>query len=114
MDEKTLIEFVPSANEGVAMRLLSDAAGVKASLKPAAIKWQEQYGAKRPLDLRLAPSKALHDRLIIVDSTVAYTLTQSLNAFATRAPASVVRVDPETSGLKVAAYTEIWKNASPI
>lgn len=114
MDEKTLIEFAPSANETVAIRLLADTANVKGSLKPAAAKWSAQYGSKRPLDARLAPSRSLHDRLIIIDATTAYTLTQSLNAFATRAPASVVRVDPETGRLKIAAYADIWNAATPL
>jgi hypothetical protein len=114
MDEKTLIEFLPSTRESVAVRLLADAANAKASLKPAVIRWQTQYGGKRPLDARIASARSLHDRVIIIDHKTAYTLTQSLNAFATRAPASVVRVDDETGQLKIGAYADIWKAATPL
>lgn len=110
MDEKTLTEFAPSVREGVAIRLLAD----QAELKPAVTKWQGQYKVQRPLEARLAPAKSLHDRLIIVDGKTAYALTQSLNSFATRAPASVLRVDAETSELKVAAYDAMWKTAAAI
>jgi hypothetical protein len=44
-------------------------------------------------------------------TTRAAVLTQSLNAFATRAPASIVRVDEETALLKIAAYQAIWATA---
>jgi len=59
-------------------------------------------------------SPNLHDRLIVVDGKIVWTLTQSLNAFAARSPASLVRVDPETAALKVAAYEQLWKNAKPL
>jgi hypothetical protein len=114
MDEKTLIDYVGLANAGVTIRLLADAAYVKPTLKPAATAWLTQHGAARPLQARLAPAKTLHDRLVIVDGKAVYTLTQSLNAFAARAPASVVRVDPETSAIKVTAYAAIWAGASPV
>ena len=53
--------------------------------------------ATRPLEVRLAPARVLHDRLAIVDEAETYVLTQSLNAFAARSPAAVVRVVAGTS-----------------
>jgi hypothetical protein len=52
--------------------------------------------------------------VLIVDGATAWVLTQSMNAFAERAPASIVRVDPETSALKVIAYQDIWSSASAL
>jgi hypothetical protein len=49
-----------------------------------------------------------------VDGTQAWVLTQSLNAFATRAPASIVRVDDETAALKIAAYEDMWAAAAAL
>jgi hypothetical protein len=40
--------------------------------------------------------------------------THSLNGFAGRSPAFIVRVDQETAELKIAAYDAIWRNATPI
>jgi hypothetical protein len=51
--------------------------------------------------------------LIIVDATVAYTLTQSLKDFAKRAPAEIVRAD-DTASLKIAAYEDIWSSAEVV
>src|SRR5262245_6732296 len=67
MDEKTLTDFAPLVPEGVPVRLLADEHDRKPTLEPASVRWIKQWGAKRPLTVRLAPPRSLHDRLIIVD-----------------------------------------------
>jgi hypothetical protein len=114
MDAKTVTDFAVLAPETASVRLLTDAEGHKATLAPAAQSWMTQYGSSRPLEARLASSRTLHDRLIIADHKDVFTLTQSLNAFAARSPASIVCVDPETAALKVAAYDLIWQSAGPL
>jgi hypothetical protein len=66
-DAKALTDFAVLVPENVFVRVLSDAGTVKPSLKPAAESYVKQYGATRPLEIRLAPARSLHDRLIIVD-----------------------------------------------
>jgi hypothetical protein len=114
LDEKALTDFAPLAREGVSIRLLADGSAPKPTLIPASKRWATQYGAVRPLEVRLAPARTLHDRVIITDAVSTWVLTQSLNAFAGRSPASIVRVDQETAALKVAAYDAIWRGATPI
>jgi hypothetical protein len=114
LDEKALTDFAPLAHEGVSIRLLADGSAPKPTLIPASKRWATQYGATRPLEVRLAPARTLHDRVIITDAVSAWVLTQSLNAFAGRSPASIVRVDQETATLKVSAYDAIWREATPI
>jgi hypothetical protein len=99
MDETALTEFGGAVPSGVTLRLLADQATQKPTLQPAAVKWVAQYGATRPLQFRLAPSKALHDRAIFIERTTAWTLT-----------AEIVRAD-DTAALKIAAYEEIWAKA---
>jgi hypothetical protein len=114
MDEKALTVYGVLAAEKIELRLLADATQRKPSLAPTVAAWKAQHGATRPLDARLAPARQLHDRLILVDNSEAWTLTQSLNAFADRSPASIVKADAETSKLKVAAYSDLWSRATPI
>jgi hypothetical protein len=111
LDETALTEFGTTVPEGVALRLLGDQATCKPSLAPAAAKWASQYAARRPLQVRLAPARALHDRVIFVDGTGAWTLTQSLKDFAKRSPAEIVRAD-DTAALKIAAYESIWATSN--
>lgn len=107
MDQSALVEFGLAVPEGVQLRLLADTNDHKATLKPAAEKWIAQYGSIRPLSVRLAPAKSLHDRAIFVDRKEAWTITQSLKDFAKRAPAEIVRAD-SIAALKVDAYEQIW------
>jgi hypothetical protein len=114
MDEKALTDFAPLTQETVAIRLLADQHSHKPTLRPAQQRWTSQYVASRPLSVRLALARVLHDRLIIVDEAQTWVLTQSLNAFAARSPAAVVRADDETSTLKQDAYSVIWDAATPL
>jgi hypothetical protein len=113
MDEKALTDFAVLA-PAVTIHLLADQAGHKPSLKPAVTRWIAQYGSGRPMEAKLAQARTLHDRLIAVDGVEVWTLTQSLNAFAARSPATIVRVDPETAALKIAAYEAMWAAAVPL
>jgi hypothetical protein len=110
MDEVTLTEFGTAVPENIKLRLMADQKDYKPTLIPAAQKWISQYNTSRPLNVRLAAPRTLHDRAIFIDGTTAYTLTQSLNAFAKRSPAEIIRAD-DTAQLKIAAYEEIWANS---
>ncbi len=110
MDQTALTEFGLAVPEGVQLRLLADGRDYKASLQPAALKWIEQYGTSRPLSVRLASAKSLHDRAIFINRHEAWTITQSLKDFAKRAPAEIVRAD-SIAALKIEAYEAIWAAA---
>jgi hypothetical protein len=114
MDEKVLTDFVGLAAENVGLRLLADQQGLKPTLRSAVQRWQSQYGSKRPLLTKLASPRSLHDRLIIVDGTDVWDLTQSLNAFAARSPATIVRSSPEQAELKIPYYESVWTSAVPL
>ena len=113
LDETILTEFGCSIPDGVPRRLLSDQATVKTTLALAAKAWAAQHGANRPLTVRLAHPKALHDRLIIIDKSTAYSLTQSFKDFAKRAPAEIVRTE-DTAQLKISSYEAVWANPAEV
>lgn len=107
LDEKVLTEFGLAAPEQVSLRLLTGRAECKPSLRPAAANWIAQYGTQRPLEVRLAAPRSLHDRAIFIDSVAAWTLSQSLNNFAGRSPAEIIRAD-DVAPMKIAAYENVW------
>jgi hypothetical protein len=113
-DEKALTDFALSAPNQVSVRLLADQADYKKSLKPAAERWVQQFGHTRPLSVRLAASKTLHDRMILVDRSTAWTLGQSFKDLVVRSPTSLVRMDPESGSRKIAAYETMWNAAVPL
>jgi len=110
MDETALTEFGGAVPAGVLLRLLADQSTHKPTLQPAATRWASQHGVSRPIQVRLAPQKTLHDRAIFIDRMTAWILTQSLKDFAKRAPAEIVRAD-DTAALKIDAYEAIWASA---
>ena len=110
-----LFDFVPSAPLKLPVHLLSDGnnTNLHAPLKTGAERWKAQYGDERPLEVRITAPKQLHDRLIVIDDTDAWVLTQSLKDIASRSPASLTRSDAEVAALKAQAYRKLW-DASPV
>ena len=114
MDSKVFTDFAPTAGAGVSVRLLSDSFSTKAdALRPGMTRWVQQFPG-RPIEVRLAPPRALHDRLIVADGKLVWSLTQSLKDFANRSPALVQKVDAEMATLKIDFYEQVWTNAVPL
>lgn len=114
MDAKILTDFAHFVAPTIQIRLLADESAVKATLAPALRAWQQQHGADRPVEARLAPKRSLHDRLIAIDSTRIWTVGQSFRDLAARASTSFVEVDAETAYLKMQSYDDMWQTASPL
>ncbi|WP_245471497.1 phosphatidylserine/phosphatidylglycerophosphate/cardiolipin synthase family protein [Bradyrhizobium genosp. SA-3] len=112
MDDTVLTDFGGTLAEGIVLRLLTDQATAKPNLAPAANRWKAQFD-RRPLEVRLAPPKALHDRAIFIDRSEAWTVTQSLKDLAKRSPAEIVRAD-DIAPLKIASYEAIWLSSMAI
>ena len=106
-DEKILTEYGDSIAVGVPLRILADKNNYKRNLLVAVDRWRQQHGAPRPVELRLAQPKRVHDRAIFVDQRDAWTLTQSIKDFAVRAPGHITLVD-KISLEKREAYEAIW------
>jgi hypothetical protein len=111
-DATALTDYAMLAPETVSVRLLARA-DRKSLLKPAADRWVQQF-KDRPLTVRLAPAKTLHDRLILVDGKTAWVLGQSFNKLAERAHTSLVRMPPEAASEKIEAYEAMWASAEPL
>jgi len=113
VDEKVLTDYAVLAPEAVTVRLLTEAR-YKHSLKPAAERWVQQFGTLRPLLVRLAPDRKLHDREIFIDGDKAWSVGQSFKDLATRALTALSLADAELGARKIAAYQDIWDTATPL
>jgi hypothetical protein len=115
MDSKVFTDFGPTAPQGVALRLLTDSHYTRIeAVRPAMLRWIQQFGTTRPIEVRLSAPRALHDRIIFADGALAWSLTQSLKDFAARSPALAQRVDPEIAKMKVEFYEHVWTSATPV
>lgn len=112
MDAVALTDFLPMVTEGVPLRLIASGKQKNAGLPEAVERWKVQYAKARPMELRLAAPRALHDRLIMDDVSV-WSLSQSFNAIAQRSPAMVQRVGADIASAKREAFTDMWESATP-
>jgi hypothetical protein len=64
--------------------------------------------------VRLVGWGVVHDRIIVVDRTTVWIVTQSLKDLAANAPATVARFADDLAPAKLAAYEAIWSSAAPI
>ncbi|MFN3225704.1 MAG: phosphatidylserine/phosphatidylglycerophosphate/cardiolipin synthase family protein [Hyphomicrobiales bacterium] len=108
MDDLMLTHYAVLASEGVLVELLSDERTVKPSFGPAVERFRVQFADKRPISARLSRPGSLHDRLVFLDGQVAYSITQSFKDLASRAHASIIRVDTELTAMKYNAYQALW------
>jgi hypothetical protein len=116
LSERALFDFVPTALEGVAVRLLVDARArnLHPALKVGVERWQRQHEATRPLAARYTSVGKLHDRIFTIDNSDVWLSTQSLKDIAARSPASVIRLEPAVAVLKREAHEALWVDATPL
>ena len=114
LDHTCLTDLAVMAKEGITIQLLADKASVKPSLEPAINKWRDQHGDSRRLEARLSRPKELHDRLMILDSSKVWIVTQSFKDFSAKTPGSIQRFESDSAKLKLEAYAAIWAGATQI
>lgn len=96
-DHALLSDFARAAPEGVQIRVLTDPDPQKhkPSFLPAVERWRQQFKDARPLEVRFAAPRVLHDRAIFVDRSKAWLLGQSFNKLADRASTTIMRAAPD-------------------
>lgn len=101
MSQALINNFALSAGEGVKLRLLSGDKKTSADLLPALRAWRQQR-PERPIEVRAASQRLLHDRLIIPDGQ-AWWLSQSFNTLAKRSPAALQKFKIKSGDLKLSS-----------
>lgn len=103
-------DLAPHAKAKVAVRCLTAKRPENhAGLLAASNRWaSDGISANVSLAVRYAPAKALHDRLIIIDRSEVWLISQSLKDIAQRSPASISRAESELGAMKVQHYESLW------
>lgn len=109
-DGTLLTDFVPLAPEAVRVTVVATKRGAP-SLAALSKSWTAQYGRARPLEIRIAAARDLHDRLVIIDEAEVWAVGQSFNAIAERSPTYLTALEEDTAALKVEAYKHIATTA---
>jgi hypothetical protein len=114
VSDQVLRDYGKSAAEGTTLRLLGAKNKHTETLAPAARAWNQTSPQRRPLEVRLVERGVVHDRIIVVDRTTVWIVTQSLKDLAANAPATVTRFADDLAPPKREAYEAIWSSAAPI
>lgn len=109
LDETVVDRYLVAVQQAVGVRLL--AGQYAAKLKPAANAFAKQHGVA--IELRKAPPKATHDRVLVVDGKLCFVLGQSIKDAAQASMTYLASLDPEASALKAAYYQAIWDVSQP-
>lgn len=113
LDSSLFIDLLPHSN-AAKVRCLTQKGSYHAGLWAAFGKWDgDAIGTDHPVELRYAPDRSLHDRMIIIDQKQVFLVSQSLKDIAARSPASLTPADPELAGLKAAHYDQLWSQSAP-
>lgn len=108
MDDTVLDHYLNSRQAGVSVRLLLNQYPKK--VKPAVVKYIQQFGSM----LEARKSKAVHDRVVYIDSFVCWVVGQSLKDVAKSKPAYLVPLPPDIVSAKLQNHEQIWKEAAAI
>jgi PIN like domain len=101
-------------SDGVAIRILTSQRGVSPEFAESASRWIERSGAIRSLVIRMFPGGGLHERVVGVDRTSVWVLSQSMVPSTTEKVASAIPLGKEASALTLATYDALWSEAAPI
>src|SRR3546814_15668370 len=100
-DQTIITDFAVTAPENVVVRILgANKETRKESMRPAVERWTRQFGVGRSLTVRVAPQASLHDRLILIDGSEAWSAHQSFNGMAQSSHTSIERSDPEMPAMR--------------
>lgn len=85
------------------------------ALEAAARKWSaSEQGQALLVEVRYAAARDLHDRLIIIDSSDVWLVSQSFKDIAKKSPASIQKADQELMHAKRDHYQRVWDEAQPL
>jgi hypothetical protein len=117
LDAAIFLDFLPHSTALRPVRCLTAKRNeYHPALTAAAARWSgDPVGQQKPVEVRYAPSGALHDRLIIFDrGAEVWLISQSVKDIAKRSPASVLLADSELGHLKADHYEAAWTQSTPI
>ena len=98
---KILANYAILAPERITVRLLADEEQYRPSLIRGIQRWQQRFGDRRNLLVRVAPGNTLHERLILLDAGRAWVLGAPFSQLAKRTHTTLVRMRPEEEARKI-------------
>ena len=105
LDDQVFDTYISGINPNVKVNLLTTKVGEQ--FRPAL----DKYCAQHQQDVQVRKTKAIHDRVVMIDGNSCWVLGQSINNAAKSKPTYIAPVSSDTAAEKIRTYQEIW-NAS--
>ena len=111
LDGHAFCDFIPLVKATDAIQCLTEHS-YRQSLDASFERFmRDRLASESLVEVRYAPLRSLHDRLIIIDCKKVWLVSQSLKDIAARSPASLIAADAELSGMKIQHYTAVWNDS---
>jgi hypothetical protein len=105
LDDQVFDTYVSGINLSVNVNLLTTKVGEQ--FRPALDRYRSQHAQ----EIQVRKTKAIHDRVVMIDGNSCWVLGQSINNAAKTKPTYIAPVSSDTAAEKIRTYQEIW-NAS--
>ncbi len=108
LDDQVFETYISGIRPAIDVKLLSAKTGdqFKAAL--------DRYEAQHSHTIHFRKSKAIHDRVVIIDGRSCWVLGQSINNAAKSKPTYIAPLSLDTAGEKIRIYQGIWDESEPV
>jgi hypothetical protein len=108
LDDQVFDTYISGISSTASVKLLTTKAGEQ--FRPALDKYRSQHSQ----DIEARKTKAIHDRVVMIDGNSCWVLGQSINNAAKSKPTYIAPVSPDTAAEKIRTYQEIWNGSEPV
>ena len=108
LDDQVFDTYISGIILAVSVKLLTTKTGEQ--LRPALDKYRTQHSQ----DIQARKTRAIHDRVVMIDGISCWVLGQSINNAAKSKPTYIAPVSPDTAAEKIRTYQGIWNDSEPV
>jgi hypothetical protein len=108
LDDQVFVTYISGISPTVSVKLLTTKTGEQ--FRPALEKYRTQHSQ----DIQARKTKAIHDRVVMIDGASCWVLGQSINNAAKSKPTYIAPVSPDTAAEKIRTYLGIWNDSEPV
>jgi hypothetical protein len=108
LDDQVFDTYMLGINSSIDVKLLTTKTG--GQFKPALDRYQAQHSQM----IQVRQTKAIHDRVVMIDGRSCWVLGQSINNAAKSKPTYIAPLSLDTAGEKIRTYRGIWDESEPV
>ena len=108
LDDQVFDTYISGIGPSINAKLLTTKTGDQ--FKPALDRYQAQHSQI----IQVRKTKAIHDRVVMIDGRSCWVLGQSINNAAKSKPTYIAPLSLDTAGEKIRIYRGIWDESEPV